>query len=428
MTKHSATTTAHHDVRRRAGWLPADQDGLEGWLRGRLDQVRSREDGDIRHRSVAAFRDLVESDPILRMHAHQMIAQVPTGREYRERHLQSVDEMFRLIDDVLGTAPEYGQQMVMTPVDGVLDWAKATPAGFSFFRDRRVNDAIRAVLDEWSAFLSSPASLGVLNDSDTGWKSESAQEAVGMDQYRHDPADEHWGFSSWNDFFTRRFRDGERPVASPDDDGVVVSPVEATPYRIAHSVRRQDEFWIKGEPYSLDDMLAGDPAAATFEGGTVFQAFLSALNYHRWHSPVSGTVVRAEVVPGTYYSESDAQGVGSGAAQPTHSQGYMAHVATRAILHIEADDPALGLVAVLFIGMSDVSSCIIGDETTVGAHVAKGQELGYFQYGGSTSCTVFRPGAIESFALDALPQAPDEQPTLLHVRSHLATARRSSDA
>lgn len=412
-----------NDVRRRAGWLPARQSDLESWLRGRSDGGVDRDASRPLHPAVEALRALIEGDPVLRMHAHQMIEQVPTGRQYDERHLESLEQLLVLVDEVIGTAPEFGaDSMIMTPLAGILDWTTATPAGFAFYRDPRVNDALRGVLEAWSAYLSSPASLAVLHDGQNGWTGEAAKEAVGIEQYRHDPEAEHWGFASWNDFFTREFRDGERPVASPDDDSVLVAPCEATPYRIASGVRRRDEFWAKGEPYSLDELLAGDDSVDQLVGGTVFQAFLSAVDYHRWHSPVSGTVVRAFVQPGTYYSEADSQG--EGAAEPTNSQGYMAHVATRAVVVIDADDPSTGLVACVFIGMVDVSSCLVADHVRPGAHLAKGDEVGRFQYGGSTVCVVLGPGVVESFALEALPQAPDEEPRLMHVRSHLATIRR----
>jgi phosphatidylserine decarboxylase len=312
----------------------------------------------------------------------------------------------------------------MTPLDGVLDWTKATPAGFAFYRDPRVNDALRAILQGWCDFLSSDKSLGVLVDAPSGWLSDAARRAVGLDQFVYDPDDEHGGFGSWNDFFTRRLQDGERPVAAPDDDAVVVSPCEATPYRIASRVHRRDAFWAKAEPYSVEELLAGDEATDLFVDGTVWQAFLSALEYHRWHSPVGGTVLRAWVEPGTYYSEASSQG--AEAAEPQLSQGYLAHVATRAIVLVDADDPTIGTVAVVFIGMSDVSSCVIGDGIEPGARVGKGDELGYFQFGGSSVCVLFGPDAVESFSLGALPQAPDEEPVLLHVRSHLATARRAA--
>src|SRR5205807_4422424 len=118
---------------------------------------------------------------------------------------------------------------------------------------------------------------------------------------------------------------------------------ESTPYNIKTGVQRQDRFWIKSQPYSLEDMLAGDEAADQFVGGTVYQAFLSATNYHRWHSPVAGRIVRAFVQPGTYYSEADSEG--KEAVEPMNSQSYLVHVAARAIILIEADDPVIGLMA-----------------------------------------------------------------------------------
>jgi phosphatidylserine decarboxylase len=209
-------------------------------------------------------------------------------------------------------------------------------------------------------------------------------------------------------------------VASPDDDKVIVAACESTPYGISTDVQRRDRFWIKSQPYSLEDMLANDPSVEQFVGGTVYQAFLSATNYHRWHSPVAGTIVRAFIQDGTYYSEADSEG--ADALEPTNSQSYFAHVATRAIIIIEADDPVIGLVAVVPIGMSEVSSCMIDEKVAPGYHVAKGEELGYFQFGGSTHCLVFRPGAIADFTLQAIPQPHDPNAPLVLVRSKLATA------
>jgi phosphatidylserine decarboxylase len=141
-------------------------------------------------------------------------------------------------------------------------------------------------------------------------------------------------------------------------------------------------------------MLSQDELAEQFVGGTIYQAFLSALSYHRWHSPVSGTIRKCYVVDGTYYSEplfedftpehgADPQG-------ETVSQEYLSAVATRAIIFIEADNPKIGLMAFIGIGMTEVSTC----DTTVkvGQHVKKGDELGMFHFGGSTHCLLFRKG------------------------------------
>ena len=415
------TTRPHAlDVRRRAGWLPEDQDELESWLAGHRQRVAAKGDQPL-HPVLVEFQQLIDTDPVVRLYMNEMIDQVPSTKPYRKRHLESVEQLLTLINEVLTMAPEFGEHtMVATPLGAILDWTMGTPAGFAAYRDPRVNAMLKKILNAWCTYLKSSDSLYVLNDSPSGWKSEQARRAVGIEQYQHDPHDEHWGFASWNGFFTRHFADGQRPVAAPDDDKVVVSACESTPYGIATNVQRQDRFWIKSQPYSLEDMLAGDDAVDQLVGGTVYQAFLSATNYHRWHSPVAGTIVRAFVKDGSYYSEADSEG--ADAVEPTNSQSYLAHVAARAVIIIEADDPVIGVMAFVPVGMSEVSSCMIDPKLTPGYHVSKGEELGYFQFGGSTHCLVFRPGAIADFALTALPQPHDPQAPLVLVRSALARA------
>jgi len=420
-------STPHEvDVRRRAGWLPAEQDDLESWLAGHRERVEARGEQVVLDPVLVEFQELMDTDPVVRMYMNQMIAQVPSTKRYSKRHLESVEQMLRLINEVLSMAPEFGPQkeMVATPLGAILDWTMGTPAGFAAFRDPRINAMLKKILNVWCKFLDSADSLYVLNESPSGWKSAEAQRTVGMDQYEHDPEDEHWGFSSWNDFFTRHFKDGERPVAAPDDDKVIVSACESTPYGISTDVKRQDRFWIKSQPYSLEDMLANDDSVDEFVGGTVYQAFLSANNYHRWHSPVAGKIVRAFVQEGTYYSEADSEG--KDAIEPTNSQSYLAHVAARAIIIIEADDPVIGLVAFVPVGMAEVSSCKIASQVKPGYHVEKGEELGHFQFGGSTHCLVFRPGAIAEFSLQAIPQPHDPEAPLVLVRSKLATANATA--
>ncbi|GAA4142100.1 phosphatidylserine decarboxylase family protein [Leifsonia shinshuensis] len=409
------------DLKRRGGWLPQDQDELEAWLDGRVDRLGDDDTAPFRHPVIQEFADLIDSDAIVRMYVTRMIEEVPKTRQYSSRHIESVSQLLRLIDDVLASAPEFSEgAMVTTPLTGILDWTMGTTAGMAAYRDPRVNAILKRILDAWAAFLDSPDSLYVLNDSPEGWMSETAREVVGIDQFEHDPADPHWGFTSWNDFFTRRLKEGARPVADPDDDAVIVSACESTPYRISRDVARHSEFWIKSQPYSLQDLLANDEAVDRFVGGTVYQGFLSALNYHRWHSPVAGTIVRAYVQPGTYFSEADSEG--AEAVEAMASQGYLAHVAARAIILIQADNPAIGLVAVVPVGMVEVSSCVIGDDIVPGRHVAKGDDLGCFQFGGSTECLVFQPGVVQEFALGAIPEHGPAA-SVLKVRSRLAVAR-----
>lgn len=252
---------------------------------------------------------------------------------------------------------------------------------------------LKKVLDTWGEYLSSPESASVLGTDKESWFSphgtkaleDVANAAAGtsytFEQMFHcDPKDKHHGYASWDDFFTRQFRweDGMRPVASPEDDNVVANACESKVYKVAHDIKEREKFWIKGQPYSVKDMLAFDDLYHEFVGGTIYQAFLSALSYHRWHCPVSGTVKKAYVVPGTYYSEplyenfSDPESKDT--SGETTSQEYLSAVATRAIMFIESDNPKIGMIAVIGIGMTEVSTCDITAKE--GQKVKKGDQLG----------------------------------------------------
>jgi phosphatidylserine decarboxylase len=339
--------------------------------------------------------------------------------------LKDYRQMLVVINHVLSTAPTYDDTgMVGFPINAVLDFPMITPAGLAAFAAPKVNDMFRKVLAVWTQFLDSEDSRHVLNDSPTGWLSPAAREALSLDEFETDPAAPFLGFKSWNDFFIRQFKPGQRPVAEPDHDKAIVSACESQPFSIQTDVKADDTFWIKAQPYSLRQMLNGN-FLEEFVGGTVYQAFLSAKNYHRWHSPVSGTVKKLEQIPGTYYAEAALEGFDP--AGPNNSQGYIAHVATRALVFIEADDPAIGLLCLMPVGMAEVSSCLLVDESgkqlKEGQHLTKGDQVGYFQFGGSTHCLVFRPGAISSFELQAIPMGENgEDSAVVPVNSLLARA------
>ena len=308
--------------------------------------------------------------------------------------------------------------MVGFPINAILDFPMITAAGLAAFVSPKVNRMLGKVLAAWAQFLDSAASLYVLNETPAGWLSPAALKAINMDEFIHDPQAPFYGFKSWNDFFIRQFKPGARPVASPHDPKAIVSACEATPFAIASSVKRHDTFWVKSQPYSLSAMLDGR-FVEQFIGGAVYQAFLSAENYHRWHSPVSGTIKTIHPVEGTYYAE--AQSEEFDPAGPNNSQGYIAHVATRVLIFIEADEPAIGLLCLMPVGMAEVSSCKLSVKE--GQRVKKGDEIGFFQFGGSTHCLVFRPGVIAEFALPAIPQGENGAgSSLVKVKSLLAIA------
>jgi hypothetical protein len=111
-----------HRRHRRGRWLP-HQDALEEWIEGLAEDVRSRGKAVSFHPVIEEFRGLIEGDPIVCMYLTEMIEQVPHTKEYRQRHLESIDQMLRLINEVIRRAPEYNETgLVGAPLNAVLDW------------------------------------------------------------------------------------------------------------------------------------------------------------------------------------------------------------------------------------------------------------------------------------------------------------------
>jgi phosphatidylserine decarboxylase len=156
------------DVRRRAGWLPDCQEDLEAWLDGHGQRAEARAEQIVLYPVIGEFQELIDRDPVVRMYVNQMIAQVPTTKPYSKRHLESAEQLLRLINEVLTTAPEFGPAMVATPLGAILDWTMGTRAGFAAYRDPRINAMLKRILNVWCEFLSSSDSLYVLNDSPSG--------------------------------------------------------------------------------------------------------------------------------------------------------------------------------------------------------------------------------------------------------------------
>lgn len=409
-------------------WLPSDQKVLEDW---RADLIR--ETDDLTEDApllpvIREFKELIENDPELFMLFTQMFEQVPQKPPYLtdptgKPQVRDYKHMLILMNHILTQAPEFNKTgLVGFPINAILNWPMGTPAGTSAFLNKKVNRQLKKILNQWAVFLATPDSRHVLTeDPEKGWFGRDAREAMPtfVEDFHCDPDQPHYGFASWDDFFTRTFRDGRRPVAEPDNDAVIANACESAPYRIATDVQLRDQFWIKAQPYSLSHMMDGDPLVERFEGGTIYQAFLSALSYHRWHSPVSGRIVKTRLIDGSYYAEALAQGFDP--AGPNESQGYITQVAARALIFIEADNPDIGLMALLFVGMAEVSS----NEITVyeGQHVQKGDQLGMFHFGGSTHCLIFRPEVHLEFDLHG--QTPGLHSENIPVRSGIAVVTDS---
>lgn len=432
------------------GSLLSETTHIDGWL-GQLVAETAAATREL-NPTLQEFKTFIETDPTVFRLFHTMFRDVPFLSPYvqdpsGQPQIRDYLTMLNVFNVLMTRGPYWmytmeGQKgLVGFPFNAVLvrrmpskkvaaqligeqNWPMATAAGVAAFSRPDVNNHIRKILNSWAEFLASPASTSVLSADTKGWFSNEALNAMSQvttktnppssisfaQAYICNPAAVAYGYNSWDDFFTRRFRSGTRPVSSPDDARVVCNACESSPYRISYNVKLRDDFWIKEQPYSLLDMLNNDSLASHFNGGTVYQAYLSALSYHRWHAPVAGTVVKVVHIPGTYYLQNLFEGFANidpdrsepapDLAAPNKSQAYLCQVASRKLIFIEADDARIGLMAVLLVGMAEVSSCEVFVEQ--GQNIKKGDEIGTFHFGGSTHCLIFRPEVRLRF----LPTAP----------------------
>ena len=403
-------------------WLPSDQIILDNWMHELIADVDGENEKLLP--VVEELKKLIENSPEIYMYFNEMFEQLPDKARFytdpaAKPQVRDYQHMLQLINKVMTRAPEFNKTgLVGFPINAILDWPMGTPAGAAVFLNEKLNQQLKKVLNEWAKFLDSPNSRYVLNDDPrTGWFGEDAREAMPtfVEDFKCDPKLPYYGFTSWDNFFTREFRDGKRPVANPEDDAVIANACESAPYRIAKDIQNRDKFWIKAQPYSLDHMMKGDPLASQFVGGTIYQAFLSALSYHRWHSPVSGKIVKTKMIDGSYYAEALTEGFDP--SGPNKSQGYITEVATRGLVFIEADNPDIGLMCVMFVGMAEVSTCDI--RVYEGQYINKGDELGMFHFGGSTHCLFFRQSVNLEFDLHG--QNPGLTSENIPVRSRIAT-------
>lgn len=200
----------------------------------------------------------------------------------------------------------------------------------------------------------------------------------------------HGGWKSFNQIFARNFKPGYRPVAAISDQTVIVSPADST-FDGQWEIREDSHVTVKNLHWKVSELLEGSIYKDRFQNGLFMHAFLSPADYHRQHAPVGGKVLEARVIPGQVYLEVEAVPTGNGEHRikpkrtfdAPDTAGYQ-FAQARGLIILETP---IGLVAVVPIGMCQVSSVILTAE--VGVTVRKGEELSYFQFGGSDIILLF---------------------------------------
>lgn len=171
-------------------------------------------------------------------------------------------------------------------------------------------------------------------------------------------------YGTLNEFFTRRLKTGARPIHPHADS--LVSPVDAL-ITGCGPIQDGTVLNIKGQDYTIDELLQQSPRAANYENGFCLVLYLSPTDYHRIHAPVSGTIVERDHLPGRVYPVND------------FGLRHMTRVLSRNERLVSYIRHSAGEVAVVKVGAMNVSSIRYVDERVT--KVTKGDELAYFEFG-----------------------------------------------
>ncbi|MCS7458900.1 archaetidylserine decarboxylase [Paenibacillus doosanensis] len=178
-------------------------------------------------------------------------------------------------------------------------------------------------------------------------------------------AEKQWTeYASLNDFFTRRLRQGLRPVNTAEH--TLVSPVDAAITGMG-PISEGLIVNVKGQDYTVEELLNHSPRTVNYKNGFYFVLYLSPTDYHRIHTPVDGVIIEKEHVPGKVY--------------PVNEFGLrqMRRVLSRNERLITYMDHEGGEIAVVKVGAMNVSS--IKYVSPLPDRLSRGDELAYFEFG-----------------------------------------------
>jgi phosphatidylserine decarboxylase len=241
---------------------------------------------------------------------------------------------------------------------------------------------------EQGKFMDSRQSIGSINQ----WLSDSS---LHNEEYVIPPG----GYTSFNQFFTRNLKTGMRPVARPDDNSVIVSPVDGLIYQMNVDLKPDSTLPIKGRMrLSLNQLLGNSKFASYFIDGSAISVMLLPRNYHHFHAPVSGQLVESRVNVGNVLFGSQLMDYfmtdyDDFSVFENYKHGYFIFKTNQ-----------FGYVAMIPVGLETIGSVVFENRVKnisagKGVMVTKGEKIGHFAYGGSLVILLFEKNRFNSLSV-----------------------------
>lgn len=223
-----------------------------------------------------------------------------------------------------------------------------------------------------------------------------ARYGIPMDEYEPGP------YRTFNEFFIRKFRDGARPFTR--EPGVMPAFAEAR-YLAWTAIEDDQTFPVKGHHLSAAALLENEALAKDFTGGPLLLARLCPVDYHRYHYPDDGRVLESYRAHGAYHS-----------VNPVALKAKSDVLATNE-RHVSILETAnFGKLAYVEVGAMCVGKIVQSHE---GPTFQRGEEKGYFLFGGSTVVVLGQPGRWQPDAV-ILEQTRQQRETLIRLGEPVA--------
>lgn len=173
-------------------------------------------------------------------------------------------------------------------------------------------------------------------------------------------------FTSFNDFFYRKLKPEARPIESG-----FVSPGDGKLLAF-ENIEDVDSFFIKGRKFTLEEFLNNTPLATRYKNASLLILRLAPNDYHRYHFPYSGTPSEMVKIKGDYFSVSPYALAGNFTKVFCENKREYCTLKTK-----DKGDIILAPVGATMVGG-------IIETYTANNEITKGDEMGYFAFGGST--------------------------------------------
>ena len=186
-------------------------------------------------------------------------------------------------------------------------------------------------------------------------------------------------FKSFNDFFYRELKEGARTVDYREN--VLASPADGKILAF-ENLDIEKEFYIKGDKFTLEEFFADKKLANKYKNGVFMIIRLAPIDYHRFHFPADGEISESKLIDGVYYSVST----------------YAIKKNFRILCENKREYSILKTEKFGDIAMFEVGATMVGgikQSYKSNSYVKKGEEKGYFYFGGSTCVLVFERGKVK---------------------------------